>query len=342
MVEVAGMMFKGEPIIFAKLPLLPWIGFFGVLIFGVYFFQYTLFSRWIKLVENSFYRNKFLCGASAVKRISRMVTFVVAIIFLGLVLVRPQWGKKETSMLQEGRNVVVILDISRSMQGGDVLPTRLDFAKLKIKMMLSQLNCERMGLILFSGTAFIQSPLTVDYDAFISYLDQVDTEIIASGTTAIDKALLKSVDLFKSNADDSTKLILLVTDGEDFSSRLDEVSSKLKDLNIKLVALGVGSQEGAPIPCKDRVGRIVGYEKDAQGEMALSRLNIEHLAKVAEKLSGFCVQATDTDDDIDSIVKYIHGLEKKRFHDRKFSLNEERYSIAAAIFAFFYAINALI
>lgn len=335
------MTFYGEPIIWANPSAWFFVPFF-VLLVAVVAYHYWALGNWFAKLASAQYRSTLISGTNPWLRQLRCVTFVATIVCLFIALCRPQWGKREEVVLREGRDVVVLLDISRSMQAADFEPTRLDAAKLKLKMLLSKLHYERLGLILFSGTAFVQAPLTVDYQAFMTFLDQVDTELIASGTTAVDKALTRAVELFDASQADANKIILLVTDGEDFSSNLDAVSKRVKEKDIRLIAYGIGSAGGAPIPRKDHTGRVVGFERDADGKAFLSMLNVPHLTKISEQLSGACIVATENDSDLDAIVAYISSVEKKQFEDRTVSTHEERYPWAVGAAAILYAINALV
>jgi Ca-activated chloride channel family protein len=335
------MMIHGETVLWNNPHAWLVLPVFALLIFAVVHHYWSL-SRWFEQLAIPEYQSMLISGANPWLRRLRFLSFVAVLGCLFVALCRPQWGKVEEVILREGRDVVVLLDISRSMQAADLEPTRLDAAKLKLKLLLSKLNYERLALILFSGAAFVQAPLTVDYPAFMTFLDQVDTEIIASGTTAVDKALLRAIELFDSSLAGSSKIILLVTDGEDFSTHLDTVAKKVKEKDIRLVAYGVGSEGGAPIPRKDNAGRVVGFERDAQGKAYLSLLNVPHLKKISEDLSGKCVVATEDDSDLDQIVEYIMSVEKKKFEDRTVSSHEERYPLAVGAAAVLYAINALV
>ncbi len=335
------MMIYGEPIVWANPGV--WLVLPAFILLGlVVAYHYWALGRWLSKLAAPQFRSLLLSGANPWVRSFRMFTFFGVLLCLFVAVARPQWGKCEEVVLREGRDVVVLLDISRSMQASDMEPTRLDAAKFKLKMLLSKLNYERLGLILFSGSAFVQSPLTVDYQAFMTFLDQVDSELIASGTTAVDKALMRAVELFESSPAESNKIILLVTDGEDFSAHLSAVEKRVKDANIRLVSYGFGTPEGAPIPRKDSHGRVVGVEKEADGSIALSRLNVAHLRKISQALSGVCIEASADDSDLDEIVGYISSVEKTTFEDRTVSTHEERYPIAVAAAAVLYAINALV
>lgn len=321
----------------------PWWYILFALMMSVFLaLHYFSTRRWIATVVAEQFIDRFFVGASFARFVMRWVTFSVALLFLAVAVCRPQWGKKENVVVREGRDIVVLLDISRSMQAADIAPTRLEAAKLKLKMLLAKLSCERLGLILFSGSAFVQSPLTVDYQAFSGYLDQVDSEVIASGTTAVDKALLKGIDLFDAGSVGATKIMLLVTDGEDFSAHLEQVQERVKKAGVQVLALGVGSKAGAPIPRKDGAGRIIGFEQDSQGKTILSKCDMAYLEKIASTLNGVAVRATSLDQDLDALVAYIQTQEKKQFEERSVAFAEERYPIAVGCAALLYALNALI
>ena len=262
-------------------------------------------------LKRQFFKTLFLCCALG---------------SLFIALLQPQWNKKEQIVVQEGRDLLIMLDISRSMLAQDLKPNRLEFAKLKIRTLLSKLQFERVGLILFSGSAFLQSPLTADHPAFLMFLNQVDTEVISSGTTAIDNALQKAVEVFSQSKDRKSKLALLITDGEDFSLNLDPIKQKAAELDIKLFALGIGTPDGAPIPKFDHKGNQIGHEKDETGTIALTKLNEQLLKNMCQTLNGHYFRATNQDTDLKNLTYLIQKFEKEKFTDRKISRYEDQYS----------------
>ena len=264
-------------------------------------------------------------GFSTRKQRAKGILLSLGIVFVFLALLQPQWGKIEQTITQEGRDVLIVLDISRSMQAQDLKPTRLDFAKLKIRTLLSKLTCERVGLIVFSGSAFVLCPLTADHAAFLTFLDNVDTEIISSGTTAIDAALDKTLDVFKNMPTKKNKLVFLVTDGEDFSAQLNNAQEQAIQANLHLFALGVGTTAGAPIPKLDPTGKTIGHETDATGSVVLSVLNELMLQNMCSTLHGQYVRARYDDGDINTIVKTISSYEKEKFEDKHLSLFQDQY-----------------
>jgi len=255
------------------------------------------------------------------KQLLKTVFLSIALIAVFLALLQPQWTKREQSVAQEGRDLFIVLDISRSMLAQDMKPSRLEFAKLKIRNLLSRMSFDRIGLILFSGTAFVQCPLTADHPAFLMFLDHVDVEAISSGTTALDKALTKTMEVFGNSVGRKNKLVLLITDGEDFSLNLDAVKQRAIHDNIRLFTLGVGTPEGAPIP---KIGST-GYETDASGTIALTQLNEKLLQDISSKINGSYIRATYGDADIDRMAKIIKSFEKEKFADKKLSVYEDQY-----------------
>src|SRR5690606_8798990 len=213
------------------------------------------------LVGNHF---TLLCNVSPKKQVARIVFLSVVFIFLFIALLRPQWNKTEERIMQEGRDLYIGLDISRSMLAVDCKPNRLVYAKNKIKKLLKKLSCERVGLILFSGTAFVQCPLTSDYSAFYLYLDAVDAELISSGTTALDQAIQQALRSFSTMPDRKSKLLVLFTDGEDFSHNLSGIKKEAVEENLSIFTIGIGSTEGAPVPVFDAYGYPVGHQKDVK------------------------------------------------------------------------------
>ncbi|MCK4650583.1 VWA domain-containing protein [Candidatus Babeliales bacterium] len=270
--------------------------------------------------EKSIFKN-----FSLKRQFFKTACMIVCIIMIFLALLQPQWDKKEVKVAQEGRDLFIALDVSRSMLVKDLSPNRLEFTKLKIRNLLEKLEFERVGLILFSGSAFLQCPLTMDHNAFLMFLDQVDVETIASGTTCIGSAISKAIDIFSSCSERKNKLVLLATDGEDFSLNLHQVKSRAEKEDIKLFALGVGTKQGAPIPILDKKGNVVGHEKDENGQIAISSLNEKILNGICNDLSGKYFRASYNDSDLDQLVRIIEKYEKEKFEDRNISYYHDQY-----------------
>ncbi len=281
--------------------------------------------RSITLITHKATQSSVFPYFSSRKQIIKTILLLGSLFFLLIAWIQPQWGKHDETVIQEGRDLLIMLDVSRSMLAEDISPTRLDFAKLKIRNLLEQLPVDRVGLILFSGTAFLQCPLTADRAAFLLFLDQVDVHSIPSGTTAIDAALNKGIEIFEASEERKNKLSLLITDGEDFSTTLSSVRKKAEELGMTLFILGVGSKEGAPVPKFDLEGKRIGHETESSGEIILTKLNEPLLQETCKQLNGTYLSASYDDNDINQLANLVKGFEKERFKDKKVSLYEEQY-----------------
>jgi Ca-activated chloride channel homolog len=282
--------------------------------------------RIIAILAASRWSHLMMHAASPARSIFKMILMILGCSALFLALLQPQWDKKEETVEQEGRDLFIGLDISRSMLAQDISPHRLAFAKQKIKKLLKKLSCERVGLILFSGSTFVQCPLTTDYGAFHLFLDQIGVETISSGSTALDAAIKQALAAFKRGADRKHKLLVLFTDGEDFSSNLAKIKQEAVDVGMHIFTVGVGTPEGAPIPLFDVRGNQQGHQLDKKGKVIISHLNEGILYNLAQDSGGTYLRAqTDNDSDIDSLVRSVELFEKERMNDKKISKFHEQY-----------------
>lgn len=249
----------------------------------------------------------------------------VALILIGVALLRPQWDTIDEKVTHQGRDILVALDISRSMLAQDCHPNRLACAKQKIKQLIEMLEADRVGLLVFSGAAVMQCPLTTDRQAFAMFLDTLSVETISSGTTSYMAALEKVLESFSSFEADRSKLVVLCTDGEDFSQNLASVQAKLADQHVRVCAFGIATEEGAPIPLYDNQQVQQGFQKDEHGKLVVSRLNMALLQQVARETKGMCVAATRDDADLAQIKKWISSFEKTKWEERAVNRLQDKY-----------------
>ncbi len=268
---------------------------------------------------------EFLRNVSPTKQVLKSFLMVIGCLFLCISLLRPQWDKSEETIMQEGRDLYIALDISRSMLATDCEPNRLTFAKEKIKKLVKKLSCERIGLILFSGSAFVQCPLTSDYSAFYLYLDAVDAELISSGTTALAQAVQQALTSFAALPDRKSKLLVLFTDGEDFSHNLHDSKQEATDAGLSIFTIGIGTPEGAPVPLFDPHGKLIGHQKDTQGGVVISRLNEGILRTLSQDAGGSYIRATYNDEDIGLFMRLVNAFDKEFLAERKHARYEDQY-----------------
>jgi Ca-activated chloride channel family protein len=272
-----------------------------------------------------------LRGYSSAKAIAKSVLMIIGFSTLFIALLEPQWNKKEKAVEQEGRDLFIALDISRSMLVADCAPDRLECAKRKIKALLTHLTCERVGLILFSGSSFVQCPLTTDYGALLMFLDHIDVEAISSGTTALDGAIQQAIRAFDGTPDRKNRLLVMFTDGEDFSHNLTAVKQEVQRNGMHIFTVGVGTVQGGPIPLFDLNGGLIGHQRNQQGGIVISRLNESLLKEVAHDSAGVYIKLTNDDADMRSIGSYVAQFEKEKFQDKKVALYEQQYPYFVAV-----------
>lgn len=267
------------------------------------------------------------------RQVVKAALIACALLLMGIALLRPQWDKIEEKAVHQGRDCVVALDISRSMLAQDYAPNRLEYAKAKIKKLVHELGAERVGLLVFSGAAVMQCPLTTDREAFLMFLDSISVETISSGTTSYSAALQKILELFCSFATERTKLAILFTDGEDFSPQLSDVQQKLQDIGVHICACGVATEDGAPIPLYDEKGVQRGFQKDEQGQVVVSRLNKALMQKIAQETGGRYVPVTSDDQDVMTIKRWVDSFEKTQWEERKVNRMQDKYYYYTALAA---------
>jgi len=283
------------------------------------------------LLTSPRWRSFLLQNSSKVRLVIQSVLMIFGLIALFFAFLRPAIQQGEQIVEQEGRDLFIAVDISRSMLAQDLQPNRLEMAKRKIRSLVSRLKAERVGLILFSGNAIVQCPLTTDIAAFYMFLDTIDSETISSGTTAIDKAIRKAIDAYAGFEDKKSKLLVLFTDGEDFSSNLAGLKKKANELGIHIFTVGVATQEGAPIPEFDKNGKPSGHIVDKRGKVVISKLNEGILQSLAIDSGGIYLPVTQNNSDLNQLISKIEQFEKEKFDDKKIELFEEQYTYFVAM-----------
>lgn len=285
----------------------------------------------IRLLGKHVDGHRFLKNTSMTKITVKSILWSLALFFIFLSLLKPSWDKKEEKVIQEGRDIFVALDISRSMLAQDVLPNRLAHAKKMIHQLVDALPSDRVGLILFSGSSFVQCPLTRDRNAFYMYLDQIDSDTIASGTTALDKAIEQALSAFKESGTQKNKLLLIFTDGEDFSSNLDALKQEAHTQGATIFTIGVGTPQGAPIPLLDMRGNQIGHLKDSKGNVVITALNEGILQNLAHDVGGIYVRAQKNEKNLEQLIHLIESREKEKTEEKKLIHYEQQYPFFLSI-----------
>jgi Ca-activated chloride channel family protein len=245
-------------------------------------------------------------------------------------LARPQWGRVNEPVFDQSREIIIALDLSRSMLAPDVRPSRLERARLLIQGLLDGLRGERVGLVVFSGTAFLQVPLSADYEVLNEFLPSLNPAFMPVVGTDYDAMLRATLDAFGASGTADRYLIVL-SDGESQTDTWRDLLEELRTKNIRVIALGVGTEEGAFIP--DAAG---GYVKDERGAVVLSKLNNSTLQELAQATHGVYTDASAWVD-LGAVLKQtVEAGKRGEFKELKHVHLVERYQgpLALALLAF--------
>jgi len=257
---------------------------------------------------------------SRTRQVWKMILLVSGIVFVLIALLRPQWGFHWEEIKRRGSDLVIVLDVSQSMLAEDIKPSRLDRAKQKIRDLLDMMEGDRVGLVAFAGTAFIQCPLTLDYGAVKIFLDYTDTDLIPIPGTAIEKAIRGAVEIFEpGRSGRSGQAMILITDGEDHIGDPLKAAEAAKQAGIRIYTIGIGQDTGAPIPVLEQGG---GFKKDRSGNLVMSKINEAVLQKVALTTGGSYVRSVAGDIDLEKI--YREGIREEIARDELRSTRRKR------------------
>ncbi|OQX92429.1 MAG: hypothetical protein B6D58_02905 [candidate division Zixibacteria bacterium 4484_95] len=262
-------------------------------------------------------------SVSESRRRFKFALTMVGLTLMIVALARPQYGSELIKVKSTGTEVMIALDVSLSMLAGDFYPSRLDKAKRQISTVIDNLPGESIGLIVFSGQAFVQCPLTVDHSALRMFLDIVDVGTISDTGTDIEKAIEKAAESF-SEESKADKVLVIFTDGETQEGDPVSTAKKYKSL-FKIYTVGVGTPKGEPIPIRGADGSIEGYKKDKNGELVISRLNEDLLMEIATASGGMAYRSTPGEQELKSLVKCIKGMKKGETESNFRRLYEEKF-----------------
>ncbi|MBD3392295.1 MAG: VWA domain-containing protein [Chitinivibrionales bacterium] len=267
---------------------------------------------------------KLTPGARVERQAAKWLLFIGFFVSIVFVLARPRFGIKTEMVERRGVDVMVALDISKSMLARDIVPNRLDRAKHEIDRFIDLLKGDRVGLIVFAGESFVQCPLTLDYGAAKMFLDAVDSDWISLQGTALADAIRQSTKAFES-LKRKHKVLVLLSDGEDHEGDAIAAAREAAKEGVRIYTVGIGSEKGVPIPISKGKGTVI-YKKDRNGNLVMTRLNPVILEKIALEANGSYFNA-GTNLDLKRIYTEIARMEKRDFGMNKMSVYEERYQV---------------
>ena len=247
--------------------------------------------------------------AGTVNRPRRVFRFALLLLGLSLALLslaQPRWGYTFEDVKRKGLDLLIAVDTSRSMLSNDVQPDRLERVKLAAQDLIHELQGDRVGLIAFAGRAFLQAPLTIDYEAVMESVNDLDTTTIPEGGTNISSAIALAMQSFGKSAVGNRALIIF-TDGEELSGDAVNVAKAATDAGVRIFTVGVGTPQGSLIPITSENGETA-FVKDSAGQVVKSKLDDKRLREIAQATGGFYVHLENGPRTMQQI--YNEGLAK--------------------------------
>ena len=265
----------------------------------------------------------------------KAVLFSLAFAFFAIGLARPRTGAKLAERNTKGAEIIVALDVSNSMLAQDYSPNRLERAKLSIARLTERLQEDRIGLVIFAGTSFVQLPVTTDYVSAKMFLNSIDTGSIPVQGTAIGDAIRLSIKSFSAQSEKS-RVIVVISDGENHEDDAVGAAKQAAELGIKVYTIGVGSAEGQPIPMDG------GLLKDKDGNIVVTKLNEEMLRDIARAGGGAYIHAGGEEFGLNPIIQDIRRMEDEEFGSVVFEEYDEQYMYFFGIALLLFILEMLI
>ena len=309
---------------------------YWLLIIPVLVAVYVLIRLWNKRQFNRFasikLRGYLVPMFSNARANTKFVIFNLIIALLIVGAANLQSGSKMEKVKREGIDLFLCVDISNSMHAEDIAPNRLERSKQAISKLISKLGGDRIGIIVFAGNAYVQLPITTDYSAAKMFLSTVDTDLIPTQGTEIGRAIELAIKSFGEN--EHNKAIVIISDGEDHENGdAVKAAQEAAKNGIKIYTIGMGLDEGAPIPLYNKYGKRTGYKKDKDDNIIITKLDDNILRQIAEIGDGLYVRASNSNVGLDKIYEDINKTEKSEIESSVFTDYEDQFQwfVGAAI-----------
>lgn len=299
--------------------------------------------RWKKNIVQAFGTGSFLKRlapeASSGKPILKAILALVAIFFIVIALVNPKIGTKIETVKRQGVDIVFTVDVSKSMLAEDIAPNRLEKSKQLMTQIINNLGSDRVGLVAYAGSAFPLMPISSDYNLAKMYAKDLDTDLVSSMGTALSEAIQVSANYFENV--DSSKVIILLSDGEDHSEGISDAINIAKDKGISIISIGVGTEDGGKIPIKIN-GKLQEYKKDGEGNEVVTKMNDATLKEMASATNGTFMYGSNTEEVVDLVNKALQKIEKKDFESQQIADFESQFQWFLALALLVLCIDAFV
>lgn len=254
---------------------------------------------------------------SVFKSVLKFTVLILAFVFLVIGLVNPKIGTKSETVKREGIDIVFAVDVSKSMLCEDVAPSRLEKIKQIVSQIINQLVGDRIGIVAYAGSAFPVLPITTDYGVAKMFLQSMNPSMVSSQGTSLDEAIKLSSTYFDDDKKTS-KLLILISDGEDHSEGASDAAEEASKLGLKIITIGIGTAKGGPIPLKEN-GRVLSFKRDQNNAVVVTKLNEESLKVISKNTKGGYVNGNNTKEVLEYVKNALDNIEKTEFEAQQFT-----------------------
>lgn len=265
-----------------------------------------------------------MADASPLRVRNKFILFLLALVFIIFAMARPQAGSKLKEVNREGIEIMLAIDVSNSMLAQDFEPNRLERTKYSVLHVLEGLNEDKVGVVVFAGDAYVQLPITSDYITAANFISQISTNMVSKQGTAIGAAISLAASSFSSGSENS-RVIILITDGENHEDDAIAAAMHAADMGIKIYTIGIGTPEGAPIFMGD------DFIRNDKGEIVVSKLDEETLSEIAIITEGVYIRSDNHSLGLKEIIDKINETEKTELATMVFDEYEEYFQYLLAI-----------
>ncbi|MCM8780414.1 MAG: VWA domain-containing protein [Candidatus Omnitrophica bacterium] len=256
----------------------------------------------------------------------KIIMIIFSFCLMIFALMRPQWGFKWQKIQRKGLDIMIAVDVSKSMLAEDIKPNRLERVKLALVDFVRHLKGDRIGLIAFAGTAFVQCPLTMDYDGFLLSVKALDVNTIPKPGTSITAAIRQAIESYEGGFK-KYKVLIIITDGEDHEGDPLKAAELAKEEGIRIFCIGIGTPEGELIPITDDNGNKI-FLKDKTGAVVKTRLDETVLQKIALATGGSYVRSGPKEFGLDLIYNQrLSEMERRELESKMAKQYEERFQL---------------
>ncbi|MCF6351969.1 MAG: VWA domain-containing protein [Cyclobacteriaceae bacterium] len=291
-------------------------GIYELIIIGIFILAYALYIFRVVKIGRALKTPVFGVFAKIALRTVYFALFIVA-------LLGPSFGNSKREIKSIGKDIMIAVDLSQSMNAADVPPTRLAKVKYELSKIIEEFSSDRIGLIIFSSEAFVQCPLTYDQAALNLFIETLHSGLVPNAGTDFGPALAMSLDKLntkdETSIDSKAKIILLISDGEDFGEETSKALEEIKNRGVKLFALGVGTAKGSRIEIRN------GYLKDNTGTEVITKLNNKSLKKLAARTGGKYFEINDRVNDAERLINTINQVEGELRDARVVDVSANKY-----------------